>query len=145
MTHPGLRRALEVPHQKEWKPAAHMALRGRDCKATEQLKLVVRGLTDLIRESLIWKWYHASLRMSDTKRAPACFGLGAEVQDFVDAVQQELNWWPCQPVPEWLRERITTEPQCSITERLFDEKFRIQEADMDFTLAQESGFKYDKI
>ena len=31
MTHPGIRRALEVPHQKEWKPAAHMALRGRDC------------------------------------------------------------------------------------------------------------------
>ena len=114
-----------------------MALRGRDCRATEQLVMVVRGLTDLIRESLIWKWYRASLRMSETKRAPTCVGLGTEVQDFVEAVQQELNWWPCQPVPEWLRERITMEPQYPITERLFDEKFRIQEADMDFTLVQE--------
>ena len=36
MTRPALRRALGVPHQKEWKPAAHMAVRGRDCKAAEQ-------------------------------------------------------------------------------------------------------------
>ena len=63
--------------------------------------------------------------------------LGAEVQDFAEAVQQELGWWLCQPVPEWLRERITTEPQCSITERLPDENFRIHEADVDFTLVME--------
>ena len=85
-----------------------MALRSRDCKATEQLLLIVRGLTELIKETLIWKWYHASLRMRDTKRAPTCVGLGMEVQNFVAAVQQELSWWPCQPIPDWLRTRIIT-------------------------------------
>ena len=109
MAHPAIRRALEFPHQKERKPAVYMIARDRDCKAVEQLTLVVRGLTDLIKESLIWKWFHAFLRMSNTNRALTCFGLGAEVQSFAEAAQQELSW-PCQPVSEWLKERITTEP-----------------------------------
>ena len=67
--------------------------------------------------------------MRDTKRAPTCVGLGVEVQDFVAAVQQELNWWPCQPIPDCLRTQITGS--------LFNEKFRAQEADIDFTLVQE--------
>ena len=137
MTHPRTKRALEVPHQREWKPVAHMALRSRNCKATEQLTLIVRGLTDLIKETLTWKWYHASIRMRDTKRAPTCVGLGMEVQDFVAAVQQELSWWPCLPVPDWLKAWIAADPQCSVTRSLIDEKFRAQEADIDFTLVQE--------
>ena len=137
MTHPGTRRALDVPHQKEWKPVAHMALRSRNCKATEQLTLIVRGLTDLIKETLTRKWYHASIRMRDTKRAPTCVGLGMEVQDFVAAVQQELSWWPCLPVPDWLKAQINADPQCSVTGSLIDEKFQAQEADIDFTLVQE--------
>ena len=60
-----------------------------------------------------------------------------EVQHFVAAVQQELSWWPCQPIPEWLRTRITTDPQCSVTGSLLDEIFRVQEADIDFALGQE--------
>ena len=108
---PGTRRALDIPHQKEWKQVAHMALRSRNCKATEQLTLRVRGLTDLIKESLTWKWYHASLRMRDTKRAPTCVGLGMEVQDFVAVVQQELSWWPCSLVPDWLKTQINADPQ----------------------------------
>ena len=114
-----------------------MALRSRNYKTSEQLTLIVKGLTDLIRETLIWKWYLASLRMRDTKRAPTCVGLGMEVQDFVAAVQQELSWWPCQPISEWLRARITADPQCAVTGNLFHETFRVQEADMDFTLVQE--------
>ena len=139
MTHPGTRRALDVPHQKEWKPVAHMALRSRNCKATEQLTLIVRGLTDLIKETLIWKWYHASVRMRDldTKRAPTCIGLGMEVQEFAAAAQQELNWWPCSPVPDWLKTQINADPQYSVTGSLLDEKFRVQEADIDFNLVQE--------
>ena len=137
MTHPGTRRALEVPHQKEWKPVAHMALRNRNCKATEQLTLIVRGLTDLIKETLIWKWYHASIRMRDTKRAPTCVGLGMEVQDFVAAVQQELRWWPCSPIPDWLKAQISEDSQCPIAGSIIDDQFRIQEADIDFTLVLE--------
>ena len=66
MTHPGVRRALDVPHQREWKPMAHMAVRSRNCKATEQLTLMVKGLTDLLKETLTWKWYQASVRMKDS-------------------------------------------------------------------------------
>ena len=87
-----------------------MALRSRECKATEQLMLIVRGLTDLIKETLTWKWYHASIHMRDTKRAPTCIRLGMEVQEFVAAVQQDLSWWPCSPVPDWLKAQITADP-----------------------------------
>ena len=97
-----------------------MALRSRDCKATEQLMLIVKGLSELIKETLIWKWHHASLRMRDTKRAPICVGLGMEVHDFVAAVQQKLVALPTNP-----------------TGSLFDKKIRVQEADIDFTLVRE--------
>ena len=137
MTHPGVRRALDVPHQREWKPMVHMAVRSRNCKATEQLTLMVKGLTDLLKETLTWKWYQASVRMRDSKRAPTCVGLGMEVQDFVAAVQQELSWWPSPPVPDWLKTRIRGDAQCPVAESLIDEKFRVQEADIDFTLVQE--------
>ena len=115
----------------------HMAVRSRNCKATEQLTLMVKGLTDLLKETLTWKWYQASVRMKDSKRAPTCVGLGMEVQDFVAAVQQELSWWPSPPVPDWLKTRIREDAQCPIAESLIDEKFRVQEADIDFTLVQE--------
>ena len=115
MPHPGIRQALDVP-------LAHMALRSRNRKATEQLTLIVRGLTDLFKETLTWKWYQASIHMRDTKRAPTCIGLGMEVQDFVAAVQQELSWWPCSQVPNWLKTWINADPQCPITESLIDEK-----------------------
>ena len=60
-----------------------------------------------------------------------------EVQEFVAAVQQELSWWPCSPVPDWLKTQINADPQCSVTGSLIDEKFRAQEADIDYTLVQE--------
>ena len=63
--------------------------------------------------------------------------LGMEVQDFAAAVQQELSWWPCLPVSEWLKPHISADPQCSITGSLIDERFRVQEADIDFILVQE--------
>ena len=116
---------------------AHMAVRSRNCKATEQLTLMVKGLTDLLKETLTWKWYQASVRMKDSKRAPTCVGLGMEVQDFAAAVQQELSWWPSSPVPDWLKTQIRGDTQCPVTESLIDEKFRVQEADIDFTLVQE--------
>ena len=72
---------------------------------------VLPGFAKQINESLVWKWYFASLKSSNINRAPACFGLGTEVQDCTEAVQQELGWWPCRPVVEWRRERITTDPQ----------------------------------
>ena len=59
------------------------------------------------------------------------------IEDFMAAVQQELSWWPCSPVPDWLKTQINADPQCSVTESLIDEKFRAQEADIDFTLVQE--------
>ena len=74
--------------------------------------------------------------MRDTKRAPTCVGLGMEVQEFATSAQQELNWWPCSPVPDWLKTQIDADPQCSVTGSLTDEKFRLQEADIDFTLVQ---------
>ena len=73
----------------------------------------------------------------NTNRAPACFGLGAEVQDFTEAVQQEMGWWPCQPITEWLRDRITTDPQCSSTGTMFDENPRSHETSLDFALTME--------
>ena len=60
-----------------------------------------------------------------------------EVQDFVAAVLQELSWWPSPPVPDWLKTRIRGDAQCPVAESLIDEKFRVQEADIDFTLVLE--------
>ena len=58
MTHPGTRQALEVPHQKEWKLAAPM--HGSERQGLQSYRTTDDG-TDLIRATLIWKWYHASL------------------------------------------------------------------------------------
>ena len=116
---------------------AHMAVRSRNCKATEQLTLMVKGLTDLLKETLTWKWYQASVRMRDSKRAPTCVGLGMEVQDFAAAVQQELSWWPSPPIPDWLKTQVREDARCPIAESVIDEQFRVQEADIDFTLVQE--------
>jgi hypothetical protein len=87
---------------------------------------MVKGLTGLLKETLTWKWYQASVRMKDSKRAPTCVGLGMEVQDFAAAVQQELSWWPSSPVPDWLKTQIRGDTQCPVTESLIDEKFRAQ-------------------
>ena len=139
MSHPATRAAVEVPYKQAWQPTPNTATRSRGRNDALHLTPKIQGLEKHLHDTMIWKWYKASQRMEKTKRAPTCMGLGAEVQDFIRAAEQELSWWPTQPITDWIKQRILADPRNTTTGPQFDEQFRVQETALDYKAIESIG------